>query len=622
MSDALEKFVSQAPVREIGMGACDAVSQTRSDGSILVRNTGTLSAYPKKLTERLDYWAGAAPDRLWLAERDPRGEWRKLTYGAARDRIRRIATALLRRNLSPDRPIVILSGNDIDHALLGMAAQYAGIPYAPVSPAYSLLSSDHGKLKYIFQLLTPGMVFIADAAPFARAIANAVPADAELVTVRNPPQDRPATDFAAFLDCEEDRAAVDAANARVGPETIAKFLFTSGSTGLPKAVINTQLMICSNVSMATDHFAFMRDEPPVTLDWSPWNHTAGGNHNFNIFLHNGGTFYLDDGKPAPGAIEATIRNLREISPTWYFNVPKGYDAMLPYLREDKALCETFFNRLRMFWYAGAGMAQHVWDGLDEVAVKTIGERINILTGLGSTETAPFAMGANQKMVGQGNIGVPAHGVEMKLVPSDGKWEVRFRGPNITPGYWRQPELTATAFDDEGYYRIGDALRFVEDGNVKRGFYFDGRVAENFKLSTGTWVAAGALRASFIDHCAPYVQDAVVAGLDREYIGVLIFPDVAGCASLTGKSAATIADIADSAEVRSAIREKMIPLAAKSTGSSNRIVRALVLDTPPQIDRSEMTDKGSLNQRAVLDNRADLVELLYSEPPSARIITIK
>ncbi len=622
MSEDRKKSISQAPVRKIGMGACNAVGENRPDGSIIVRNTGKLSPYPEKMTQSLDHWANVAPERLWLAERDAQGDWRKLTYAAARQQIRRIATALLQRDLSAERPIVILSGNDIDHALLGMAAQYAGIPYAPISPAYSLLSSDHSKLKYIFDLLTPGMIFVADGASFARAITNAIPPDVELVTLRNPPADRPSTDFASLLKQEEDVAAVDAANATVGPQTIAKFLFTSGSTGLPKGVINTQLMMCANVAMATDHFAFMREEPPVTLDWSPWNHTAGGNHNFNIFLHNGGTFYLDDGKPVPGAIEATIRNLREISPTWYFNVPKGYDAMLPYMRRDKALCETFFKRLRMFWYAGAGMAQHVWDGLDEMAVQTIGERINILTGLGSTETAPFAMGANQNMVGQGNVGVPAHGVEMKLVPTDGKWEVRFRGPNITPGYWRQPELTAKAFDEEGYYCIGDALRFVAEGNVAQGFLFDGRVAENFKLSTGTWVAAGALRAAFIDHCAPYVQDAVIAGLDREYIGVLIFPDIAGCAPLTGKQGVTIADIAACEKVRTAIGEKMKSLAAKSTGSSNRIVRALVLDAPPQIDKSEMTDKGSLNQRAVLDNRAECVEKLYTDPLPENVISIR
>jgi feruloyl-CoA synthase len=620
MNDGGRLDVSSAPIRKINLGDCVAEMKKRADGSILVRNTGKLSSYPDKLTERLDHWAAVAPDRDWLCERNVEGGWRRVTYGEGRRIVRQIASVLLTRDLSQERPVMILSGNDIDHALLGMGAMYAGIAYAPISPAYSLLSSDHGKLKYIIDLVTPGMIFIADGAPFAKAIANAVPADVELVLCRNPPQDRASTDFVTLTGQAENTNALDKAQAGITPDTIAKFLFTSGSTGLPKGVINTQRMLCANMAMATDHFAFMYDEPPVTLDWSPWNHTAGGNNNFNIFLYNGGTLYIDEGKPTPGAIEATIRNLREISPTWYFNVPKGYDAMLPYLRADKALRDTFLKNLKMFWYAGAGMAQHVWDGLEEIAVMATGERITVLTGLGSTETAPFAMGANQSMVGQGNIGVPAHGVELKLVPAEGKWEARFRAPSITPGYWRQPELTAKAFDEEGYYCIGDALRFVDPGNIDGGFLFDGRVAENFKLSTGTWVAAGALRAAFIDHCAPYVQDAVIAGLDREYISVLIFPDVAGCSTLD-KDAAVMKGAAASAAVRQAIQERMKTLADKSTGSSNRIVRAIILDTPPQIDKSEMTDKGSLNQRAVLDNRAALVSLLYSEPTPDNVLTI-
>lgn len=611
---------SGAPIRHIGMGACKVTVEKRADGCIMVRNTGQIGPYPRKLTERLDHWAQVAPDRLWLAERDAGGNWRRLTYAQARRHVRAIASSLLTRDLSQERPIIILSGNSIDHALLGMAALYAGVPYAPVSPAYSLVSSDHGKLKYIVDLLTPGLVFADDGAVFGKAIANAIPDSVEIVTLRNPPAGRPATDFADLLGAGENSAAVDAANAKVGPETIAKFLFTSGSTGMPKAVINTQLMLCANIAMATDHFAFMREEPPMTLDWSPWNHTAGGNHDFNIFLHNGGTFYIDDGKPTPGGIEATIRNLRDVSPTWYFNVPKGYDAMLPYLRADKELAQTFLKNLRMFWYAGAGMAQHVWDGLTDIAIATTGERILVLTGLGSTETAPFAMGANETMVGQGNIGVPAQGCELKLVPNQGKWEARFRGPHITPGYWRQPELTEKAFDEEGFYFIGDALRFVDPDDAGRGFVFDGRVAENFKLATGTWVAAGPLRAAFIDHCAPLVQDAVLAGVDRDFIGVLVFPDIAACANIAGKDGASMADIAASPAVQAALQAKLKSFAAQSTGSSNRIARALMLDSPPDIDRGEMTDKGSLNQRSVLDNRAAEVASLYADKLAPGVLT--
>ena len=610
----------EAPVRNVRLGDCRASIEPRADGSILVRNVNPLSPYPRKLTERLDHWAEVAPDRTWLAARDETGDWKRISYAEGRAAARRIAAALLERDLSADRPLVILSGNDIEHALMGMAALYAGIAYAPISPAYSLISTDHSKLRYIFDLLTPGLVFASDGALFGRAIDAVVPADLELVVCRNAPAGRANTDFKALLG-HADNDAVDAAHARVTPETIAKFLFTSGSTGMPKAVINTQLMLCSNAAMATDHFAFLMDEPPVTLDWSPWNHTAGGNHDFNLMLYNGGTLYIDDGKPTPAGIAATVRNLRDVSPTWYFNVPKGYDALVPFLRADEALRKNFFKNLKTMWYAGAGMAQHVWTALDELAISATGERVLVLSGLGATETAPFALAANHTMVGAGNVGTPARGVELKLVPVDGKFEARLKGVLITPGYWRQPELTAAAFDEEGFYKLGDALRFVEPGNPNRGFMFDGRIAEDFKLSSGTWVAVGPLRASIIDHLAPLAQDVVVAGIDRDFLGVLIFPDAGACRALAGDVDLSLAELAAHPEVLARFHERLRMLAAKSTGSSMRIARAIILDEGPSIDRSEMTDKGSINQRAVLSNRAMLVERLYAHTNDGLVLYI-
>ena len=616
---AQDALVLNAPLRNPELGECHATMERRADGALIVHNTRPLDPYPEKLTQRLEHWAKVAPDRIWLAARE-NGAWRTITYAQALATTRRIAAALIARGLSAERPLMILSGNDLDHAMMGMGALYAGCAYAPVSPAYSLVSSDHGKLKYIIDLMTPGMIFVADGAPFARAIENAVPADVELVVVKNPPADRrSATLFADLMNTPE-TPAVDAAHDAVGPDTIAKFLFTSGSTGMPKAVINTQLMLCSNMSMTTAHFKFMLETPPVTLDWSPWNHTAGGNHDFNLFLYNGGTFYVDDGKPAPGAIEATVRNLRDISPTWYFNVPKGYAALVPYLQQDEELCRSFFKNLKLLWYAGAGMAQHVWDALDELSVRTTGERIMVLTGLGSTETAPFALGANQTMHGAGNIGVPARGCELKLVPAEGKWEARVRGPHITPGYWRQPDLTQKAFDEEGFYKLGDALRFVDETDVNRGFLFDGRIAEDFKLNTGTWVLVGPLRAAFIDHCAPYVQDVVIAGIDQDYIGALIFPDIDACRALTGDSAMIQADAAAHPAVRAHFAALLQSFARKSTGSSTRIARAILLEQGPSIDKSEMTDKGSINQRAVLGNRAHLVDMLYASEVAPGVLT--
>ncbi len=440
--------------------------------------------------------------------------------------MRRIGASLLTRNLSAERPIVILSGNDLEHALLGLAANYVGIPYAPVSPAYSLISSDFGKLRHIVNLLTPGLVFACDGAQYARAIAAVVPPDVEVVVTRNPFGD--GTPFSA-LDAAPD--AADAAHAKVGPDTIAKFLFTSGSTGMPKGVINTQRMWCANQAMITTALQFFVEEPPVIVDWAPWHHTAGGNHDVGLVLHNGGTMYIDGGKPLPGAIEETVRNLREIAPTWYFTVPKGYEALLPFFRADAAMRENFFSRLKVLWFAGAGLAQHVFDEWKEMAHRTCGEDILFLTGLGSTETAPYAFGRMWDTANATNIGLPPPGLDVKLVPLDGKYEARLKGPNITPGYWREPKLTAEAYDEEGFYRLGDALKFDDPAKPEKGLLFEGRIAEDFKLATGTWVGVGPLRAAIIAHFAPYVRDVVIAGADRDFIAVLIFPDLEACRRL-------------------------------------------------------------------------------------------
>lgn len=610
----------EAPFRPVRMAECKATIETLPNGELLIRNTHPLSDYPAHLTLKLDHWAEIAPDRIWLAARATGGAWQTVTYAQARTRIRRIAAALLQRRLSAEHPLVILSGNGISHALIATAALYVGVPYAPISPAYSLISSDFIKLRYIFELLTPGLVFVDNTTRYAHAIERAVPPHIEMIAEQCDLVGRRVTPWSE-IETTVDDAGVDDAHARLTPDTIAKFLFTSGSTGQPKAVINTQRMLCANAEQITEHFAYFRDEPPVTLDWAPWNHTAGGNHNFNLILYSGGTLYIDEGKPAPGAIEATVRNLREVSPTWYFNVPKGYDALVPHLRKDKALRENFFRNLKLFWYAGAGMAQHIWDALDEMSVETTGERITILTGLGSTETAPFAMGSNETMVGAGMVGLPARGCDFKLVPSGDKFEARVRGPNITPGYWRQPELTQAAFDEDGFYRLGDALRFADRTDVNKGFYFDGRVAEDFKLSTGTWVTVGPLRAALIDHFAPYVQDVVIAGLDREYISVLIFPDVENCRALTKGGPGGLAEIATHPAVRVHFARLLTEFARQATGSSNRVERAILLTGGPSIDSSEMTDKGSLNQRAVLRNRASIVEALYAETPPPHAICV-
>jgi feruloyl-CoA synthase len=611
-----------APLRQVTLGPQDVIVEKRADGSMLLRSPQPLGPYPTKITERLVYWAKQAPDRVLFAQRDATGAWRTVTYAQALQQARAIGQALLARNLSAERPIAILSGNDIEHALLALGALYAGIPHAPISPAYSLVSSDLARLRSIFELVTPGLVFAADGNAFARAIQSVVPADVEVVVTRNPTQGRATTAFDQLKATPTGR--IDAAHDAIGPDTVAKFLFTSGSTGTPKCVINTQRMWCSNQVMLRQALAYFIDEPPVVVDWAPWHHTAGGNHDVGLVLFNGGTFYLDDGKPLPGAIEETVRNLREIAPTWYFNVPKGFEALLPYLRDDAALRKNFFSRVKMLWFAGAALAQHVFDEIQELAVQACGERILFSTGFGSTETAPFALARTWPTENATNMGLPGAGLELKLVPNEGKLEARVRGPNITPGYWRQPEYTAQAFDEEGFYKLGDAFKFADANDPKQGLLFDGRTAENFKLATGTWVHVGPLRAQFVDHCAPYVRDVVIAGDGCDDIAVLVFPHIDACRGLSADLPADAAPerVVEDAGVRAHFTTLLEKMARTSTGSSTKVCRALLMAEPPSLDKAEMTDKGSINQRAVLRNRAALVDEVYADAPSPRVIRIK
>ncbi len=614
--------LTTAPLRQVRLAAPDCTLERRADGTLLMQARDALGPYPERITERLLYWADRTPQRVFMADRDPTtGAWRTVTYAQALAQVRAIGTALLRRDLSAERPIMILSGNDIEHALLGLAAVHVGIAHAPISPAYSLVSTDFAKLRDIVALLTPGLVFAADGAVFARAIDATVPADVEIATARRPLSNRLTTSFAELAATPTD-AAVDAAFARTGPDTIVKFLFTSGSTGAPKAVINTQRMWCANQEMLRTALAYFQDEPPVIVDWAPWHHTAGGNHDVGLVLCNGGTLYVDDGKPIPGAIDATVRNLREVAPTWYFTVPKGYEALLPHLRADAALRRTFFSRLKVLWFAGAGISQQVFDEMKRLAVETCGERIAFLTGFGATETAPCALARTFESEVASNMGVPVAGMTLKLVPHEGKLEARVKGPNVTAGYWRAPELTAKAFDDEGFYRLGDTFTFADPADATRGLLFGGRIAEDFKLATGTWVNVGPLRAAVMEQLAPLARDAAIAGHDRSDIGLLIFPDLAACRRLACDPALDDAALIRDPRVIAEFRARLARLAAAATGSSNRIARALLLAEPPSLDAGEITDKGSLNQRAVLARRAAAVEALYAAPPAPHVIRIE
>ncbi|MDO9411526.1 MAG: feruloyl-CoA synthase [Pseudolabrys sp.] len=609
---------SMPPLRKAALGPQDVIIEKRADGCLLLRSPQALGPYPTKITERLVHWATTTPDQVLFAQRDKTGGWRKVTYAQALQQARAIGQALLERNLSPDRPIAILSGNDIEHALLGLGALYAGIPYAPLSPAYSLVSSDLSRLRSIFELITPGLVFAADGKTFSRALETIVPADVDVIVTRN------ASGRATlFEDLHATPTTVDAAHDAITGDTIAKFLFTSGSTGVPKCVINTQRMWCANQVMLRQSIAYIADEPPVVLDWAPWHHTAGGNHDVGLVLFNGGTFYIDEGKPMPGAIEETVRNLREIAPTWYFNVPKGFEALLPYLRDDAALREKFFSRVKMLWFAGAALAQHVFQEIQALAVQACGERILFSTGFGATETAPFALARTWPTDNATNMGLPGAGLELKLVPNEGKLEARVRGPNITPGYWRQPAYTANAFDEEGFYKLGDAFKFADPNDPKQGLLFDGRIAENFKLATGTWVHVGPLRGQFVDHCAPYVRDVVIAGESRDEVGALVFPHIDAVRGLCPDLGDAAPDeVLNDPRVTAHFAALLESMGRTSTGSSTKICRALLMAEPPSLDRAEMTDKGSINQRAVLTHRAALVGEIYATTPSPRVIRIK
>jgi len=609
------------PLRAISFGNPDVAVERRDDGTLYLRPKAPLGDYPVRLTDRLHHWAKAEPNRIFMAERSAGGGWRQITYAQLLASTRHIASSLLARDLSPEKPIVILSGNSIDHALIAFGALYAGIPFCPVSPAYSLVSKDYGKLAFLMKLLTPGLVFADDAGQFADALAANVPLETEIAASRGTLPGRRVTMLADLLAAPE-HPRLDAVHDAIGPDTIAKFLLTSGSTGNAKAVVNTQRMICANQVMLRETLAFLKDEPPVIVDWLPWNHTFGGNHNIGLTLYNGGSMYLDEGKPMPGGIEETVRNLREISPTVYFNVPKGYESLLPYLRDDEALREKFFHRLHAMFFSGAALSPYVWNSLDELAVQVKGYRVPVLTGLGATETSPFFMSVRPETSRSGHVGLPVLGNDAKLVPNNGKLEVRAKGPNVTPGYWRQPELTKAAFDDEGFYKFGDALKFAISGDFDAGFDFDGRIAEDFKLASGTWVSVGPLRARFVAACAPIVRDVVIAGINRDEISALVVLDLDGCRLINPALApGDIAAAASDAKVRAAFIECFKKFLAGSTGSSTRVTRAVLLDTPLSIDRGEVTDKGSINQRAVLDHRTGLIDALYAPAPPANAIML-
>ncbi len=615
-------MASTMPFRDAGLGH-DHLEHTKdSAGVIRAKTIQPLQEPAQRMSDRLCHWAAEAPDRIFLAKRDGSGAWRTLTYGEALHKARAIGQGLLNRGLSADRPVLILSDNDIEHALLGLGCLYAGVPYAPLSPAYSLLSTDFDKLKHVASLLTPGLVFASDGLRFEKAVMAALPDDVEFVVTTNPAQHR-SSELFSLLETTPILPEIDAAQAATGPQTIAKLLFTSGSTSMPKAVINTNHMWCSNQQMINQCWPVLGEAPPVFLDWLPWNHTFGGNHNFGMILNNGGSLYIDDGKPTPALMGETLRNLREIAPTIYFSVPKGWEELAIALQADAGLRDNFYSKLRMQFFAGASLAAPVARQLAEIAESHCGERIVMTGGFGMTETAPSGLWVMQHDVQPGQLGVPSPGLEIKLVPVGDKMELRYRGPSVTPGYWRSPQQTKDAFDEEGYFCSGDALKWFDESQPDLGFRFDGRIAEDFKLNTGTWVSVGPLRARIVNEGAPYVQDAVITGHDRSDLGVMLVPQMELCRRLAGLAAGSpAAEILASATVKAFFQTLINRLHAQGTGSANRVARGIVLIDPPSMERGEATDKGSINQRAVLTQRAALVEALHEDTVAGLIRPIQ
>jgi feruloyl-CoA synthase len=607
--------MTQPTFRPLTFGVTRVQLRDGANGVHYLAADQALQAYPERLTDRFRHWAQTRPEQSFLARRSKladgsRGDWQHITFGQAWTQACNIAQALIDRGLSAERPVVILSENSLEHALLALGCMVAGVAYVPASPPYSLVSTDYDKLKHVLLTVTPGLVFAADAR-YAKAIAATVSDDIEVVLAEGQVPQREVTAFADLLQTPA-TAAVEQAIAATGPDTIVKFLFTSGSTKLPKAVINTQRMICANQQQMAQSMPVLAQGELVLVDWLPWNHTFGGNHNFGMVVYHGGTLYIDDGKPTPALVGETLRNLREISPTVYFNVPTGFEAIANAMRTDEQLRKSLLARVNMFFYAGAALAQPVWDSLYESEERELGMRIVMTTGLGMTESAPFGLYVTNPNVRAGDLGVPTPGLELKLVDIDGKTEVRYRGPNVTPGYWRAPGETADAFDQEGFFKTGDAVKWIDEIDIHLGLKFDGRIAEDFKLATGTFVSVGPLRGKIIAAGAPYIQDVVLTGLNMKEVGAMVFPTPAVRALSGLPDNAPLSEVLASAPVLAQFQSVVDALAASSTGSANRIARLCLLSEPPTIDKGEITDKGSINQRSVLTHRAEIVAALHED----------
>ncbi len=591
--------------------------EDRADGSILLRSAYPISPFANTTGDWLHDWAKDAPDRVFIAERSGAG-WRELSYAEVLEQVRAIGAALVGRGMGPGTPILVMSGNSVDHGLLALAAQYVGIPLAPVAEQYALIHGAHGRLKHAVELVKPRMVYADDANRYAEALAlPEIAALERLVSAHAGPG------MIAFDELLKGDGGVDidTVHGQIGPDTVAKYLLTSGSTSNPKAVITTHAMMCANQAQLLDALPFLAAKPPRIVDWLPWNHVFGGSHNFNMMLANGGSIYIDDGKPTPALIDRTLENLAMKAGTIWFNVPVGFGMVAEAMKSDEALRRSVFSELDMIFYAGASLPQDVWTTLEDMAREVRGDLPLMTSSWGLTETAPATMLQHEPTDRSGIVGVPLTGVTVKLLPDDDmRCEVRVKGPNIMPGYFEDAAKTAEAFDEEGYFITGDAMVFVDPADIQKGMKFDGRISEDFKLQTGTWVRAAGLRMEALKLMDGIAGDLVITGADRKEIGLLIFPN-ASALKKAGFETEEQNGALVGEHLKREIRHRLAERAGQTSGSASRITRALVLAEPPSMGDGEMTAKGNLNFRKVLQRRADLLERLYDNADPA-VITLK
>ncbi|TWJ32620.1 feruloyl-CoA synthase [Geobacter argillaceus] len=592
-----------------------------TEGGYLLSSPMPLERYEECLGGMLRHWTEETPEKTFLGERDTSGQWNLLTYGEAGCRADAIAQAFIDRNLGDDRPVMILSGNSIGHALLTLGGFIAGVPVVPVSAAYSLLSQDFAKLKYIFSEVRPALLYVERADLFGNALAALDLSGVEVVTAGGQTA-HPCTPLSTLLETAPTQQ-VEQRFSQVDSSSIAKILFSSGSTGIPKGVLNSHGMLCANQQMMAQVWPFTKKTPPILVDWLPWSHTFGGNHNFNMVLKRGGTLYIDGGKPVPGMVEQTVKNLAEISPTIYFNVPAGFAMLLPFLENDESLRNNFFRRLQLIFYAAAALPQDLWQRLETVSLLATGRKVPMTSSWGATETAPAVTSAHFPIDKAGVIGIPLPGVTLKMVPYRGKFELRVKGPNVTPGYLHRPDLTAAAFDEDGFYRIGDAGAFADPTAPGKGITFNGRVAEDFKLSTGTWVHVGPLRLGVLTATAPVLQDVLVTGHDRDYVGILAWPNIQGCKGICQGTEGTLPaeELLRSKKLVDYLRKALRSYNAQQEGSATRVHRIMLMTVPPSIDANEITDKGYINQRAALEMRKELVAKLHARKTAPEVILV-